>query len=105
MKCLECNKTASWLRHTQFAGVHPYCEEHAKAETDFGQDDSYTFWENVEETAFFDWFHEIENYATRSERFYEEFNGMSLERATEWLQTAFRMGRESAQHSEDSSEN
>lgn len=101
MKCLECNKTAVWVRHTQFAGDHPYCDVHAKEQTDFGQEDSYTFWENIQETAFFDWFHEIENYGTRSERFYEEFTSMDAERATEWLKAAFEMGRASAQSQED----
>ena len=43
-KCLECDKTAVWTRHTQFAGDHPYCDEHARLEKDFGEDDSYTFW-------------------------------------------------------------
>lgn len=105
MRCVECNKVAVWARHTQFAGTHPYCDEHAKAQTDFLKEDSYTFWENIEETAFFDWFHEIENYSTRSDRFYEEFNGMTMERATEWLKSAFEMGRKSVQSSEDSSEN
>jgi hypothetical protein len=46
--CLECNKKAVWQRCTQFAGTHPYCEEHAKAESDFKKKDtSYFFWERL----------------------------------------------------------
>lgn len=42
--CVVCDKPAKWVRHTQFAGEHPYCKEHAKAETDFGHNDSYEYW-------------------------------------------------------------
>ena len=42
--CLKCGKPAQWVRSTQFAGDHPYCEEHAREEDDFGEDDSYTYW-------------------------------------------------------------
>ena len=48
-KCLVCGEPAEWTRHTQFAGDHPYCEEHAKKEDDFGEDDSYTFWSSKKE--------------------------------------------------------
>jgi hypothetical protein len=47
--CLVCGAPAEWTRHTQFAGNHPYCEEHAKKEDDFGEDDSYTFWTSKRE--------------------------------------------------------
>lgn len=47
MKCIECNKKAEWIRSTQFAGDHPYCEEHAKLEKDFGDDDSYKYWYKI----------------------------------------------------------
>jgi hypothetical protein len=44
-KCLECNKDADWMRCTQFAGDHPYCDEHARLESDFDDmDDSYAYW-------------------------------------------------------------
>ena len=46
-KCIECNKPADWVRSTQFAGEHPYCKEHAEKESDFGEDDSYTYWYEV----------------------------------------------------------
>ena len=44
---------------------------------------------------FFDWFHEVENYGMRSERFYEEFRTMRPQRMVEWMQTAWRLGAES----------
>jgi hypothetical protein len=47
MKCIKCDKDAVWVRSTQFAGDHPYCEEHAKKESDFGENDSYTYWYKV----------------------------------------------------------
>ena len=43
-KCLECDRPAKHIRSTQFAGNHPYCEEHAKQQADFKQNDSYTYW-------------------------------------------------------------
>ncbi len=46
-KCLECNKDAEWIRCTQFAGDHPYCDEHARQEKDFGENDSYAYWVEV----------------------------------------------------------
>jgi endogenous inhibitor of DNA gyrase (YacG/DUF329 family) len=47
-KCLECGKPANWIRHTQFAGDHPYCDEHARMEKDFDDmDDSYAYWSKV----------------------------------------------------------
>jgi hypothetical protein len=42
--CLVCDKPAQYVRCTQFAGDHPYCEEHAKLESDFDENDSYTYW-------------------------------------------------------------
>lgn len=46
-KCIECGAPAVWFRHTQFCGTHPYCEECAKKETDFGTSDaSYYDWSN-----------------------------------------------------------
>jgi hypothetical protein len=46
-KCMLCDKDAEHIRSTQFAGDHPYCDEHARMEDDFGQDDSYAFWIKV----------------------------------------------------------
>lgn len=43
-KCIECNEPAEWVRSTQFAGDHPYCDKHARLEKDFGEDDSYAYW-------------------------------------------------------------
>jgi hypothetical protein len=42
--CMMCDKPATWIRSTQFAGEHPYCEEHAKQEEGFGINDSYEYW-------------------------------------------------------------
>jgi hypothetical protein len=45
-----CDATAEWTRHTQFAGDHPYCDEHARLESDFDDmDDSYAFWSSRKE--------------------------------------------------------
>jgi hypothetical protein len=40
------------------------------------------------------WFHEHENYGMRSERFYEEFQNMTPQRAVEWLQAAWECARQ-----------
>jgi len=48
-------------------------------------------------STFKDYFDEIENYATRGERFYDEFQALDYikrERMIEWLQAAFECGRE-----------
>ena len=45
MKCLSCDEKARWIRCTQFAGNHPYCDLHALMEEDFGENDSYSFWD------------------------------------------------------------
>ena len=39
IKCYWCDKPATWMRYTQFAGNHPFCDKHAELETDFGSDD------------------------------------------------------------------
>jgi hypothetical protein len=41
---------------------------------------------------FNEYFYEVESYATRAERFYEELENSSPERMTEWLKAAFMMG-------------
>lgn len=43
MKCLECDKEAVWVRKTQFAGDHPFCDVHARKEKDWGDDE--VLWE------------------------------------------------------------
>jgi hypothetical protein len=52
-------------------------------------------YQNKPYTSFFEWFHEVENYGMRSERFYEEFQTLGPQRAVEWMQTAWRLGAES----------
>jgi len=42
--CLMCDKPAEWIRSTQFAGNHPFCDEHARQEQGFGGSDSYEYW-------------------------------------------------------------
>jgi len=49
-KCIECDQPAAYIRHTQFAGDHPYCQKHAWQEKDFGEDDSYTYWSSTKPT-------------------------------------------------------
>ena len=39
-KCAVCGEPATWMRYTQFAGNHPFCDKHAELETDFGSDDA-----------------------------------------------------------------
>ena len=51
MKCITCNKPAMWVRCTQFAGQHPYCEEHSEEESDFLDDDSSTYWKQILDSA------------------------------------------------------
>lgn len=45
-KCSDvgCGAAATWMRCTQFAGEHYYCEIHAKAEKDFGKGDDSCYW-------------------------------------------------------------
>lgn len=47
-QCSYCEKNARWVRHTQFAGSHPFCDEHAREEPDFKENDSYEDWEDLE---------------------------------------------------------
>jgi hypothetical protein len=46
IECIECPKPAAWVRHTQFAGDHPFCDNCAKKEADFGQSDPI-YWEKM----------------------------------------------------------
>jgi hypothetical protein len=48
-KCLACEQPAVWMRCTQFAGDHPYCDYHARKESDFNDEpDSYSYWYRIE---------------------------------------------------------
>ena len=49
MKCDRCNEKAQWVRVTQFAGDHHFCDLHALLEEDFGQSDSYSFWAEIKD--------------------------------------------------------
>ena len=48
-KCMMCDRPAVWIRATQFAGDHPFCEEHARQESDFMVNDSYEFWYRIDD--------------------------------------------------------
>ena len=43
IKCYWCDKPATWMRYTQFAGNHPFCDKHAELESDFNDGD----WERI----------------------------------------------------------
>lgn len=52
MQCIgtayeDCPKEARYIRHTQFAGSHPFCAEHAMQEDDFLDCTSYLDWEYI----------------------------------------------------------
>lgn len=52
LKCMgnaygDCDKDAEYIRHTQFCGNHPLCEEHAEEDEDFLVNDSYQSWEII----------------------------------------------------------
>ena len=50
IKCIECEAVATWIRYTQFAGNHPFCDKHAWLEPNFdGDPDSYSDWERLED--------------------------------------------------------
>lgn len=44
LRCSECREPATWVRETQFSGVHLFCDHHARKEGDFGKSNSYFFW-------------------------------------------------------------
>ena len=52
IKCIEepCDQPATFVRCTQFAGDHEYCDAHAHAQDDFQKEDSADtfFWTTVE---------------------------------------------------------
>lgn len=48
LMCCKCNEPATWIRHTQFAGSHPFCITHAEQEENFGKSDpSYFYWKEI----------------------------------------------------------
>lgn len=44
----DCGEPALYVRHTQFAGSHPFCMFHAMREKDFLEESSYFYWEKLE---------------------------------------------------------
>lgn len=47
-KCDDCSLPAEWVRYTQFAGDHYFCDKHAKEQKDFHENDSYMYWKLVD---------------------------------------------------------
>jgi endogenous inhibitor of DNA gyrase (YacG/DUF329 family) len=45
IKCALCEQPATWMRYTQFAGNHPFCDKHAELEVDFEDGD----WERLDD--------------------------------------------------------
>ena len=43
----NCTNDAKYIRHTQFAGSHPLCEDCAKTDRMFLVEDTYTMWEVI----------------------------------------------------------
>ena len=43
-QCAVCDQPATWMRYTQFAGNHPFCDKHAEMESDFENGD----WEKLD---------------------------------------------------------
>ena len=50
-QCDLCGNQAKYIRCTQFAGKHYFCEHHAKQETDFLKDDEGSYWIESEKKA------------------------------------------------------
>jgi hypothetical protein len=48
-RCIECEHKAQWIRSTQFAGNHPFCDYHARLESDFSDSDSYLYWRELDD--------------------------------------------------------
>lgn len=44
--------------------------------------------------SFDDWFNQLESYHLLSERFYEEYENMDVNRIVDWLRAAFEAARE-----------
>lgn len=47
-KCIMCDADAKYIRHTQFAGDHPFCESCGPKEDGFMENDSYEYWTEIE---------------------------------------------------------
>lgn len=46
--CFMCEGFAKWVRKTQFAGDHFFCDGHAREEEDFGKEiDGQFFWKKI----------------------------------------------------------
>lgn len=47
------------------------------------------------------WFNELEGYATRAERFYEDVQLQDFKRMKEWLRAAYNVGCKNTEHTPD----
>jgi len=47
IKCVMCDELATWMRYTQFAGDHPFCDKHAYDE--MGKDSNDGDWESLDD--------------------------------------------------------
>lgn len=52
LTCTDCNEPALYVRHTQFAGSHPFCMTHAMLERDFLRNDSHASWEKLDRAGY-----------------------------------------------------
>lgn len=43
----NCKNPVNYIRYTQFAGNHPFCDKHAKKEKDFLDNDNCVHWSQV----------------------------------------------------------
>jgi hypothetical protein len=68
--------------------VSPYFDSEQEAQT------WMTTHGKLKYESFDEYFNEIENYGLRSERFFQEFNGMTPRRAVEWLRAVWNCARE-----------
>jgi hypothetical protein len=46
IQCVLCEQPATWMRYTQFAGDHPFCEKHAYDE--MGKESNDGDWEKID---------------------------------------------------------
>ena len=49
-KCIDCDNSAEWVRCTQFAGDHHFCDRCARKERRFGEDvPGQFYWVTIEQ--------------------------------------------------------
>lgn len=45
--CIKCDQPAVWVRYTEFSGNDTFCQEHAEAESDFGEKSYNEYWDKI----------------------------------------------------------